>query len=42
VVFDHVARNQHGEVVALVTRTTLMRCRPAGDAELDGGGRPGR
>ena len=31
VVFDHVARNQHGEVVALVTRTTLMRCRPAND-----------
>jgi hypothetical protein len=28
-----VARNQHGEVVALVTRTTLMRCRPAGDGE---------
>src|ERR1700722_14878201 len=33
VVFDHVARNQHGEVVALVTRTTLMRCRPADNAE---------
>ena len=33
VVFDHVARNQHGEVVALVTRTTLMRCRPDDDHE---------
>jgi acyl dehydratase len=29
--FEHTARNQHGEVVAVVTRTTLMRCRPAND-----------
>jgi hypothetical protein len=28
VTFEHTARNQHGEVVAVVTRTTLMRCRP--------------
>ena len=33
VVFEHVARNQHGEVVAVVTRTTLMRCQPDDDAE---------
>jgi hypothetical protein len=26
-----VARNQRGEVVAVVTRTTLMRCRPDED-----------
>jgi acyl dehydratase len=26
--FQHVARNQHGEVVATVTRTTLMHCSP--------------
>ena len=29
VTFEHTARNQHGEVVAVVTRTTLMLCRPA-------------
>jgi acyl dehydratase len=28
VTFWHVARNQHGTVVATVARTTLMRCRP--------------
>jgi acyl dehydratase len=28
VTFEHTARNQRGEVVAVVTRTTLMRCRP--------------
>ena len=28
VTFEHTARNQHGEVVAVVTRTTLMLCRP--------------
>jgi acyl dehydratase len=28
VTFRHVARNQHGVVVALVTRTSLMRCAP--------------
>ena len=26
--FEHTARNQHGEIVAVVTRTTLMRCQP--------------
>ena len=26
--FEHTARNQHGEVVAVVTRTTLMRLQP--------------
>jgi acyl dehydratase len=31
VVFEHVARNQRDEVVAVVTRTTLMRCRPDED-----------
>ena len=36
VTFQHIARNQHGEVVAVVTRTTLMLCRPksAGQSEL--------
>jgi acyl dehydratase len=28
VTFQHIARNQHGEVVAIVVRSTLMRCRP--------------
>jgi acyl dehydratase len=28
VTFQHVARNQHGDVVAIVTRTTLMHCAP--------------
>jgi acyl dehydratase len=28
VIFQHVARNQHGDVVAMVTRTTLMLCAP--------------
>ena len=28
VTFQHIARNQRGEVVAKVERTTLMRCRP--------------
>jgi acyl dehydratase len=28
VTFQHVARNQHGEIVAIVVRSTLMRCRP--------------
>jgi acyl dehydratase len=31
VTFRHVARNQHGEIVATVTRDTLMHCAP--DAE---------
>jgi acyl dehydratase len=28
VTFEHTARNQYGEVVAVVTRTTLMLCQP--------------
>src|SRR6202012_4872666 len=28
VTFQHTARNQHGEVVAVVTRNTLMLCQP--------------
>ena len=28
VTFQHIARNQHGEVVAIVVRSTLMLCRP--------------
>jgi acyl dehydratase len=46
VTFEHVARNQHGEVVAVVTRTTLMLCRPgdegrpAGEGDPVGDGRP--
>jgi acyl dehydratase len=28
VTFEHTARNQHGEIVAVVTRTTLMLCAP--------------
>jgi acyl dehydratase len=28
VTFEHTARNQRGEVVAVVTRTTLMLCQP--------------
>jgi acyl dehydratase len=43
VTFQHTARNQHGEIVAVVTRTTLMLRRPgnggqpedAGQAELE-------
>ncbi len=31
--FEHTARNQHGEVVAMATRSTLMLCLPAGSAE---------
>ena len=27
--FAHTARNQHGEVVAEATRSTLMQCLPA-------------
>src|SRR6202012_5033106 len=33
VTFEHTARNQRGEVVAVVTRTTLMLCQPDGRAE---------
>ena len=32
VTLEHVARNQHGDIVAKATRKTLMQCRP------DGGG----
>jgi acyl dehydratase len=39
VTFEHTARNQHGEVVAVVTRTTLMRCRPANEDQPGSGGR---
>jgi acyl dehydratase len=39
VTFEHTARNQHGEVVAVVTRTTLMRCRP-GPAGQPAAGQP--
>lgn len=28
ITFEHTARNQHGDVVATVIRTTLMRCKP--------------
>ncbi len=31
VTFRHTARNQHGEIVAVVTRTTLMLGRPEAD-----------
>jgi acyl dehydratase len=51
VTFEHTARNQRGEVVAVVTRTTLMLCEPksAGEPESAGpesagpesAGRPG-
>ncbi|HWH98490.1 MAG TPA: MaoC family dehydratase [Pseudolysinimonas sp.] len=30
--FEHTARNQSGEIVAVATRTTLMLCRPTSDA----------
>lgn len=36
--FEHTARNQHGEVVAVVTRTTLMRLQPKSAAEPKPGG----
>jgi acyl dehydratase len=37
VTFEHVARNQRGEVVAVVTRSTLMRCQPADEGQPDSG-----
>jgi hypothetical protein len=40
VTFEHTARNQHGDVVAVVTRTTLMRCRPDSDGAAAAGGQP--
>ena len=39
--FEHTARNQHGEVVAVVTRTTLMRCSQP-EASGAGGGSTSR
>ena len=38
VTFEHTARNQHGEVVAVVTRTTLMLCRPDDAGQQDSAG----
>ena len=35
VTFQHVARNQDGVVVATVTRSSLMRCRPEGGLEAE-------
>lgn len=32
VTFEHTGTNQRGEVVALAVRSTLMRCRPDGEA----------
>ncbi|MCU4672581.1 MaoC family dehydratase [Microbacterium fluvii] len=31
VTLTHTGRNQHGEIVAVATRTVLVRCRPASD-----------
>jgi acyl dehydratase len=38
VTFEHTARNQRGEVVAVVTRSTLMRCQPASEGQPESGG----
>ena len=38
--FEHTARNQHGEVVAVVTRTTLMRRKPKPEGQPEPGSRP--
>ena len=35
VTFEHTARNQHGEIVAVVTRTTLMLCQPGNGGQPD-------
>ena len=40
VTFEHVARNQRGEVVAVVTRTTLMLCNPEDAGKPDSGQEP--
>ncbi len=32
ITFEHVARNQRGEIVAKAVRKTLMRCLPVGEA----------
>jgi acyl dehydratase len=38
--FEHTARNQHGEVVAVMTRTTLMRCKPSAEGQPSPEGQP--
>ncbi|WP_390895121.1 MaoC family dehydratase [Microbacterium festucae] len=40
VTMQHTGRNQHGEVVAVATRTALMWCAPSGDAAEVGEGVP--
>jgi acyl dehydratase len=30
--FEHTAHNQHGDIVAVATRTTLMLCQPKGES----------
>lgn len=40
VTFTHTARNQHGQVVAVVTRSTLMLCQPASEGQPESGGQP--
>ena len=40
VTFEHTARNQHGAVVAVVTRTTLMRCQPDNEDQTANRDRP--
>src|SRR6202522_847566 len=40
VTFEHTARNQRGEVVAVVTRTSLMLCRPDSEGGPDSEGQP--
>jgi acyl dehydratase len=42
VTFEHTARNQHGEIVAVVTRTTLMLCRPDSEGSADSSGQAAR
>jgi len=38
--FQHTARNQHGEVVAVVTRNTLMRLKPKPEAQAKPASQP--
>jgi acyl dehydratase len=40
VTFEHTARNQHGEVVAVVTRSTLMLCQPGSVRQPGSVGQP--
>jgi acyl dehydratase len=40
VTFRHTARNQHGEIVAVVTRTTLMQCQPKSGGQPKSAGQP--